>query len=89
MPRLEIEAGTLRFLAFAADGGSLVFYGLVQVADERPGRWRQYSIDVEGNVIEEGRRHRIRRMDWDDGQEAGITKSWPEFARARKVRSGN
>jgi hypothetical protein len=88
MPRLAIEAGPLRILAFAADAEQLRFHGLVESAGERPyGPWREFIIDADGNVVAEGRRVRIRRMDWDDSSELDVVRAWPEFAKARKVRS--
>ncbi len=90
-PRLEIDAGAKRFLAFAADAELLRFLGLPQAreGEEPTGRWREYAIDADGNLLDEGVRHRIRRMDWEQGRVGGLIRSWPEFAKARKVKSSS
>ena len=88
-PRLEIDAGGTRFLAFASNPAQMRFRGLPQAAQgvEPSGRWREYGIDNDGNLIEDDKRYRIRRMDWEEGQAGSGTRSWPEFAKARKVKS--
>jgi hypothetical protein len=89
-PRVTIETASSVYFAFAADAVGLRFHGLRgDSSDVLSGAWREYGIDGEGNVVEEGTRYRIRKMDWDDGQEGRVVKSWPEFARVRKPKPGH
>lgn len=88
-PRVEIEAGNLVVLAYAGgDSESLAFYGLEQkaVGSAPQGPWQAFQLDAEGNLIAGNRRHRVRRMDFDDAHAEASVKSWPDFAKARKVR---
>lgn len=88
-PRVEIEAGNLMVLAYAGqDAEPLAFHGLEQhAAGSVPwGAWKAFQLDAEGNLIVGDRRHRVRRLDFDDARAEAAVKSWPEFAKARKVR---
>lgn len=86
-PRLEIEAGTRLFIAFAAEPNTLRFFGLEAVAGEVPYRaWQEFAIDPEGYLLTGAERLRVRRMEWDDGGASQPERAWPEFANARKMR---
>ena len=86
-PRLEIEAGDLRFVAFAAVPEDLSFLGVPQsLGETSAGRWREFTIDADGHLLDGARKLRIRRIDWEEARPGETVKSWPDFTKARKVR---
>ena len=80
LPRIDIEAGKIALAAYAADAGQLKFYGLPA---GKSGAWREYVIDGDGVLFVDGVAHRVRRMEWEDGQPEGDVKAW-QFTKPHK-----
>lgn len=89
-PRLEIEAGPVVIMAYASeDLSALTFKGLAEetVGKAPEGDWHTFQLDPEGNLIVGGQRHRVRRMEFDDARTEANIKVWPQFTKAKKVKS--